>query len=305
MLLALRRLFGGAAAADAAAGHTGGRRPQKWVIEPVRLGFVARAEELWRYRRILWFFAVRAIKDPYEGTTLGMFWLFARPLMPIAISSVIFGRLLDVPSEGFPYFLFFLTGMSTWRIFERATLWVTRSLEQQRGLIKKVYFPRLAAPISSVAPAVTEYLVLLGLLLVVAGFYWWKDGVLYLRVGLPMLAAFGAILLTVLLSVSAGLWTAIWQVRHRETKYSLRYALQFWMYATPVIYPLSAIPPEYRFVFYLNPMAPLVEMYKWGMLGAGTAPGWGLVSSVAITLAIGAGGLAYFTRSEAVSVDRL
>ena len=112
---ALRRLLGfrDAVTAD---GDVSDRTQQKWVIEPVRVGVLARMKELWRYRRILWFLAERRIKDRYEDTTLGKFWLFARPLMPIFISTVIFGNLLKVPSDGVPYFLFFLAGSSCWRV---------------------------------------------------------------------------------------------------------------------------------------------------------------------------------------------
>ena len=113
------------------------------MIEPARVGLIARAEELWRYRRILWFFASRRIKERYEDKTLGRFWMFFQPLAPILISTFIFGSMLQVPSDGVPYFLFILAGMSCWRIFERGVQRVTRSLDQNRALIKKVYFPRL------------------------------------------------------------------------------------------------------------------------------------------------------------------
>jgi lipopolysaccharide transport system permease protein len=281
------------------------RRPQKWVIEPVRLGFVAKTKELWRYRRMLWFFCVRNVKSRYEGTTLGIFWLFARPLMPIVISTFIFGSLLDVPSHGVPYFLFFLTGVSCWRVLERSLLMVTRSLEQQRGLIRKVYFPRLAAPIAAVAPGVVEFLVILGLFFGAVAFYWWKDGVLYLRLGLPTLLAIPAIALSIVTALAVGLWTAIWQTKHRELKYSIRYGLQLWFFVTPVIYPLSTVPPQYQFLMHLNPMAPVVELYKWSMLGVGAFPGMALLVGTLVMLAILAGGLTYFSRSEAASVDRL
>src|SRR5258705_2645840 len=182
MQLAFDRLLGSSAEAREAADDRYWRQ-HKWMIEPTRLGFFARAEELWRYRRILWFFAVQRIKDRYEGTTLGPFWLFARPLIPIAISTIVFGRLLNVPSDGVPYFLFYLAGSSCWRIFERSMLWVTQSLESAKGLIKKVYFPRIIAPIAAVAPAIIEFAILFALLVAACLFYWFKDGVMDLRVG--------------------------------------------------------------------------------------------------------------------------
>jgi lipopolysaccharide transport system permease protein len=305
MLLALRRLFGFATPVSDEQTEDRDWRSRKWIIEPTRLGFMARVEEIWRYRRILWFFASQRVKDRYEGMTLGPFWLLARPLMPILVGTLVFGGLLQVPSDNVPYFLFFLTGTSCWRIFERSMLWVTRSLEQGRGLIKKVYFPRLIAPIASVAPALTEFLVLVTLLVLATLFYWFKDGVFYLRVGPRMLAALLAVVLTVFFSISVGLFTSVMQVRHRDTRYSMRYVNQFWSYATPVIYPMSQVPPKYHFLMYLNPMAPIVEMYKWGMLGIGEFPAKPLASGLVIMAAVFTSGLIFFNRSEAASVDKL
>lgn len=301
---ALRRLFGLGAAVPAS-GEIAEAGYQKWVIEPVRVGLIARARELWRYRRILWFLAERRIKDRYEDTTLGIFWLFARPLMPIFISTIIFGRFLGVPSDGVPYFLFFLAGSSCWRIFERSVQWVTRSLDQNRGLIKKVYFPRLIAPISSVAPAVTEGGILLTLLVLASVFYYFHDGVFYLRIGLPIVAALVAVAMAMLLAISVGLWSSVLQVKHRDVQYSIRYFTQLWQYVTPVFFPLSSVPPKYHLAFFINPMTPIVEMYKWGLLGIGEFPGIELALGVGVMLLIFGTGIVYFNNSEAASVDRL
>jgi lipopolysaccharide transport system permease protein len=305
MLLALRRLFGWEISAAQEEADERAWREHKWVVEPTRLGFFARVEEIWRYRRILWFFAMQRVKDRYEGTTLGPFWLFARPLMPIFISTVVFGRLLSVPSDGVPYFLFYLAGSSCWRIFERSNLWVSQSLESAKGLIKKVYFPRIIAPMASVAPAVTEFAILFTILVLACVAYWIKDGTFYLRFGLGMLAGVIAVVLTCFFAVAIGLWTSVLQVRHKDVRYSIRYANQFWNYATPVIYPMSQIPPKYHFLMYLNPMAPLVEMYKWGMLGIGQFPAKELASGILLISAVFGAGLVYFNRSEAASVDKL
>ena len=305
MLLALKRLFGFTASATDEGTEERDWRARKWVIEPTRLGFLARCEEVWRYRRILWFLAQQRVKDRYEGLTLGPFWLFARPLMPIFIATIIFGNMLNVPSDHVPYFLFFLTGTSCWRIFERSLLWVTRGLERVRGLVKKVYFPRIIAPIAAVSPALTEFLVLLTLLVLASMVYWIKDGVMYLQVGPRMLAAVLAVILTVFFSISVGLFTSVLQVRHRDVRYSVRYVNQFWMYATPVIYPMSQVPPKYYFLMYINPMAPLVETYKWGMLGIGEFPAKPLACAIVVMTVVFIAGLVFFNRSEAASVDKL
>ena len=305
MLLALRRLFGFADTAAAEEAADRDWRSRKWVIEPTQQGIRARIEEFWRYRRILWFLVRQRVRDRYEGMTLGPFWLLARPLAPILIGTLVFGGLLGVPSERVPYFLFFLTGTSCWRIFERSLMWVTRGLEKVRGLVKKVYFPRIIAPIAAVSPALAEFAAMLGLLLLAAIFYWFKDGVMYLQFGPRMLVAVLAIVLTVFFSISVGLFTAVLQVRHRDVRYSLRYVNQFWMYATPVIYPMSQIPRKYHFLMYINPMAPLVETYKWGMLGIGEFPAKPLATATVVMAAVFVTGVVFFYRSEAASVDRM
>jgi lipopolysaccharide transport system permease protein len=305
MLEAVRRRIG-IASADSIERAEGRRREHEtWTIEPIRVGVVARTVELWRYRRIIWFLARQAVKDRYSGTTLGAAWLFIRPLAPLFIGAVIFGRFLNVPSQGVPYFLFFLAGSSCWRVFERTLLWVTRSLDQHRGLLKKVYFPRLAAPIASATPAVVEFGIFLALMLFACAYYFWKDGVFYLRVGWPSLVGLLAGLLAILFALSVSLFTTVMQVKHRDVQYTVRYMTQVWMYITPVIYPLEHVPDRYRWLISLNPMAAIVEAFKWGMIGVGAPPGVPFAYSVFATLAVTSVGVWFFTRSEAGSIDRL
>jgi lipopolysaccharide transport system permease protein len=313
-LLAFRRLFGlgDAAPADGELDHS----RQQWVIEPVHVGVVARAKEFWRYRRILWFFAGRRIKERYESTTLGKFWLFARPLMPMFASTMIFGGMLAIRSDGVPYFLFLLAGNSCWRIFERSVFWSARSFDQNRALLKKVYFPRLVAPVSSVAPAVTEFGVLLGLLLAATVYYLIHDGKFYLRLGPGLLLAPVAVVLTVFLAIAVGLWFSVFVARHKDFQFSIRYFTRFWHYGTPVLYPLSAVPTTYhvealnmtinpRLIVELNPITAPVQLYKWGLLGIGEFPGLALLASLVITLIVFASGVWFFTREEGATVDRL
>jgi lipopolysaccharide transport system permease protein len=277
----------------------------EWTIEPSRVGVVAAAREFWHYRRLLAFFATQAVKGLYEGTSLGIFWLFARPLLPIFISTFVFGSLLKIPSDGLPYFLFFLTGTSVWMLFDRSLLWATRSLDQQRTLIKKLYFPRLIVPVSSVAPAVVYFGIYLALIVGAAVYFFVTDGRWYLAVGPGWLVALAAAALSIVMAVAIGLFTAVWQTRFREVRYGLRYAMVFWFYLTPVIYPMSQVPPHQHWVIYLNPMASIVETFKWGLLGVGTFPVLPLVSAMAVMLVVLAIGIWYFNRSEAASVDAL
>jgi lipopolysaccharide transport system permease protein len=277
----------------------------KWVIEPVGEGVAARASEFWRYRRVLWFLSVQNIKESYQGYTLGIGWLFVRPLMPILISTFIFGNLLNVPSDGLPYFLFFLAGQASWTVFERSLLNVTKSLAQGSRMLKKVYFPRLMAPISSMSISVVWFGIFTGLLILACVYYFFKDGVWYLRLGPQLLLAPLCVLASLVLSLGIGLFTAVWQLRFRETRYSIRYFTRFWSYLTPVIYPMSLVPPEHRWLIYLNPMAPLVETFKWSLFGVGTFPVVPLLSALGVIAIVLLAGLRYFSRMEASAVDRM
>ena len=280
-------------------------KPTKWVIEPSQADPMSRVREFWRYRRILWFFAARAVTRMYQGMNLGMAWLFVRPLLPIAITTLVFGRLLNVPSEGVPYFLFFLVGSTAWTLFERSLLWVTRSLDQNKGLIKKVYFPRVIVPITSVVPSLVDAVVYLSLLIAATIYFWFYSGVWYLRLGPGLLLAAVAALLSVVLAIGVGFWTSIWQVRLRETRMTLRYVMRFWNYLTPVLYPLSQVPEKYHWIIFLNPMAPMVETFKWGIIGVGELNWTAFASAVGIIGLTLVSGLWYFTRSEATSIDTM
>lgn len=278
---------------------------QAWTIDPLTQGPQASARELWRYRRLFVFFGVQSIKGMYQGTALGVFWLFARPLFPIVVSTLIFGGLLGAQSDGLPYFLFNLTTTSVWMLFERSLLWATRSLDMHSDLIKKLYFPRLIVPLSSVAPALVYFGIYLTLILLASIYYVTAGHRWYLAFGVGWLVALGAAVGAVLMAVVVGLFTSVWMTRFRDVRFGIRYVTQFWFYLTPVLYPMSQVPPDLRWIIYLNPMAPLVEAYKWGLLGVGQFPLLPLVASLGVMLAVGSAGVWYFTNSEATSVDSM
>ena len=291
---------------SAATGDAGALPPDMaWVVEPIGAGPGAAVKELWRYRRLLAFFSVQAIKGLYEGTSLGIFWLFARPLLPIFISSFVFGSLLKIPSDGLPYFLFFLTGMSVWMFFDRSLLWVTRSLDQQKNMIKKLYFPRLLVPVSAMAPAAVYFGIYMTIIVGASVYYLATTGTWYLSLGPGWLVAFGAALLATMMAMAVGLFTCVWQLRFKEIRFGLRYFTGFWFYLTPVIYPMSQVPENRQWIIYLNPMASVVETFKCGLLGVGELPIRPLLSSTGMIIVLTAVGVWYFNRSEATSVDQM
>ena len=283
---------------------TGGVAESTWEIAPVRANIWSKVSETWRYRKILLFFAARNLKRMYQGTVLGKFWLF-RPIIPVLIGSLIFGTLLGVPSDGVPYFMFFLTGMAVWMLFEQSCMWGTRSLDMNKGLVKKVYFPRLVIPASGMAPATLYFTIFAILILIATGYYLVKDGVMYLNLGVGLFWGLFVALMSVTFAMSISFFTSVWCVRARDVRFTMRYILRFWSYLTPVMYPLSVVPEEYRGWMLLNPMAGYVETFKWGVLGIGELNWTFLGSSLGTTAIMFSLGLWYYVRQEALAVDKM
>jgi lipopolysaccharide transport system permease protein len=282
-----------------------GEHDEVHVIEPRRAGVLERVRELRRYRRLMGFFGDRAIDKLAARTVLGRMWLVLRPLLDVASRAFVFGALLNAPSNGIPYPVFFLAGATAWRLFESGLIWATRSLEINRKLLQKMYVPRLLVPIASFVPALWELGVYLVLLTVTVGLYAVLDDHLYVVLDPQLLAAVIALCLSGLLALALGIWTSILGANARDVRYSLAYFLGFWMFVTPVVYPLSLLPEAWRPLATVNPMTPVVELFRWGMFDAGIVSIWGLVWVCALIVGLGAVGLWYFGRAEAIAVDSL
>ena len=281
------------------------RAAEWWVIEARQNGLLDRARELWRYRYLWWYFAADTITSTFRRSQLGWLWLLARVTAPVGLNAAVFGGVLGVDSGRTPYFLFFLCGTTTWVLFERSLLFVTRSLESNRKLITKVYFPRLILPMSAIAPG----LLYLGILLIVTVatviYYFRRDGVWYITFRPELLASVAAIALSLAFTVAVGLWTSVLQARYRDIRYGLRYLMPFWMYFTPIIYPATMIPEQWRWLVAINPMAPIVELFKWGTLGQAHLTTANVITSLVLITITMISGMWFFNREEAASVDKL
>lgn len=278
---------------------------ETWVIEPRGEGIVYRLRELWRYRYLVWYFASQSIFSMFKGTKLRFVWLLLRVSGPIGLSAVVFGGVLQVASDGVPYFLFFASGMTTWTVFERGAMFVTRSLERNRKLLTKVYFPRLILPVAGLTPAVMELVLVSIAVTITLGYHLWTDGRWYARRDLGLLATVVSVGAAMLFAFSLGLWTSVLQARYRDVRYTMRYGMRFWFYFTPVIYPLSRIPEQWRWVAFINPMTPVVEGFKWGLLGIGEPSVPGILVGVTMIGLTLVSGLWFFLSAEAAAVDKL
>lgn len=280
-----------------------------WLIEPRQYGVLDRGREFWEYRRLVWYFASDALTSLYRGSALGWLWLLMRVLGPIGITGAVFGGVLGAPSDDVPYFLFLVCGMTTWLLFERSLIFVTRSLERNRRIIRKVYFPRMILPVAFVAPAVFYLIIVLLILAGTVIYYYRQDGVWYVTMHPRLLAAAGAIVLSLVFAVAVGLWTSVLQLRYRDVRYGLRYFMPFWLYVTPVFYPLSLllskVPEKYHWLISINPMVTIVEAFKWGTLGRGSLQPASIAASLTLILVTIVVGMWFFNRYEAASVDKL
>jgi lipopolysaccharide transport system permease protein len=279
---------------------------EQWTLAPdVHLTLGARAQEVWRYRRILWFFAVKAVQRIYANTRLGPFAFIIRSVVPVFAGSLVFGQVMNVPSAGVPYFLFLLTGSTIWNCFDGPLTWATRGLEMNRQLIRKLYLPRLILPLGQMSAGLVDPTVSLGVMVGSLCYYRYVQGVWYCAPASHLLVAPAAMILVFLLAFAISLWTSVWQARARDMRFVLAYVLGFWYLLTPVIYPVSHLPPSARWAAAINPMTGPVEAFKWAVLGLGRFPRFELALSVAVTGIVLVSGFWYFTQAEGHTIDRL
>jgi lipopolysaccharide transport system permease protein len=266
------------------------------VIESAGRSLFPPVRELWAYRDLFIFLAWRDIAVKYKQTALGVMWAVLQPLMTAAVFAFVFGRVARVSSEGVPYMLFALAGLVVWQLFASVLTRASGSLVGNAGLLSKVYFPRLIIPLASALPALLDFVVTFSVLLVMA-------------VGFGVLPSWRLILVPVLLllafmtALGAGLWLAALHVRFRDVAHLVPFLIQFWMFASPVLYPTSLVPPGWRTVFMLNPVAPIVDGFRWAVLGVGTVRGDALALSAGISVALLTTALMFFTRTEETFAD--
>lgn len=252
--------------------------------------------ELWAFRELLYFVAWRDVKVRYKQTLLGAAWAVIQPLSAMLVFSVIFGRLAAIPSDGVPYPLFAYTALVPWTFFVNGFTQATKSLVSGADLIRKVYFPRLVIPISSVMSGVVDFAVSSLLLVALTAYY----GV----VPSARLVWLPAVLLLLLVSTLAvGICAAALNVEFRDVGYITPFLGQLWLFVTPVLYPASLVPAPWRTLLGLNPMAGVSEAMRWTLLGTSTDP-WPIVTVSAVVASSAlVGGVVYFRRFEARFAD--
>lgn len=275
-----------------------------WEVTPRYPGPLATIGEVWRYRRLVGFVGDRALRKIYRRTVLGWLWVFINPLFPIALRAVVFGALLGVGSDGIPYFLFLLAGTVVWEAFAASLMWGTRSLEMHGDLSDQIYHPRALLPFGNMTPALLDVGLKIGVLVLSVLFYSIRDGRFYVRSDAGLLWAFAALVLALLLALAISFFTSIWGQATRDMRFALGQLLSIWYLLTPVLYPLSQVPEAHRGWMLLNPLAIIVETFKWGLFGVGQfyPEAFGATAVAVATLLLA--GLIYFSRSEARTIEQ-
>lgn len=254
--------------------------------------------ELWAHRELLYFLTSRDIKLRYKQTAIGVAWIVLQPLIMMIIFTVLFGKLTKVPSGTIPYPLFAYAGLLAWQVFAKIVSSSAVSLILDQRLISRVYFPRIIVPIATTMAATLDLIVGVGLLFPLMIYYRLSPSLSI--VWLPVF-----ILLMLITALGVGFWLSALNVEYRDVNAVIPFFLQIWFFATPVIYPSALIPPQWRIVYALNPMAGVVEGFRWALLGARYDPYGMLAISVLIALTVFVTGIVWFRSRERTFVETL
>jgi lipopolysaccharide transport system permease protein len=267
-------------------------------IEPPRGLFELRLRELWEYRELLYFFVWRDVKVRYKQTVIGVAWVILQPLMTMGVFTIFFGRLAKLPSQGLPYPVFYFAALVPWAYFAAALISCTNIVVSNQHVITKVYFPRLILPLAAVCSGLVDFAIAFMVMIVLTLGFGFRPTAAALL--LPLL-----VFLALLTALGIGLWTSALNALYRDVASIIPFVVQFWMLASPVAYPSSLVPDKWRWLYGLNPMAGVIEGFRWALTGHGQAPGLLLLGAAGMVAVVLVGGLLFFQRIEGTIADRV
>lgn len=262
--------------------------PARWWENPLR--------ELWEYRELLYFFVWRDIKVRYKQTALGAAWAVLQPLLTMIMFSLFFGKLAHIPSEGLPYPIFYYTALLPWTYFSQALQAGTMGIVTNQHVITKVYFPRLTLPLSAVLSGLVDFAISFVMLAVFLIYYGIRP-----TASLVFLPLF--LLLAIATALGVSLWLSALNAIYRDVRYVVPFLVQFWMFASPIVYPTSLVPQKWRWLYDLNPLAVVVEGFRWSLTGHGEVALYSTAISVTVVILVLLTGMAYFQRMETTVAD--
>jgi lipopolysaccharide transport system permease protein len=251
---------------------------------------------LWRYRELLYFLVWREVKIRYKQAALGIAWAILQPLFAVVILTIVFGLFARFPSDDLPYSVFAFAAVLPWTYFAEAVRRSATGLVGDADLIRKIYFPRLIIPLAMVATPLIDFA--MGFIVLLALMAWHGLWPTWHMLALPVLLSG-----TMLLALTFGLWLAPLNVRYRDIVHTLPFLLQIWMYATPIVYPLSMIPERWRPVYSINPTVGIIEGFRWSIFGRGTVNLTAIPIGLGVLIVALLGGLVYFRKMERSFAD--
>lgn len=276
--------------------RTGGR-PATVVLKPASRWPGIEFGELWRYRGLFLFLVWRDIKVRYAQTVLGLLWAVFQPVITMIVFTVVFGGLAEIESDDLPYAVFSLCGLVPWTYFSTALTGASQSLVANAPLVTKIYVPRLIIPSAPVLAGLVDFAVALVILLGMLLFFGIVPGpsALYL---VPLL-----LMMTMLTVSGVGYWLSALNIQYRDIKHVAPFLVQLWMYASPIVYPLSLVPEEFRLAYSLNPLVSVVEGFRMALAGSGSLRPEYVAASLSVAVLLFVSGILFFRRSERVFAD--
>ena len=272
------------------------RETVQWGIAPPRGWFELNLREMWDFRELLYFFVWRDLKVRYKQTAIGVAWVVIQPLLAMLVFTLFFGRLAKMPSEGLPYPLFYYTALLPWMYFATALTNATNTIVEHQRVITKVYFPRMILPLSAVLSGLVDFAI--GFVLLIGMMLYYHQVPTVSTLVLPFF-----VLLTVATALAMGLWLSAVNAIYRDVRYVVPFLVQFWMFASPVAYPSTLVPVRWRWLYGLNPMAGVIEGFRWALTGHGQTPGALVLVSAGTVLFLLIGGVVYFQKMEGTIAD--
>lgn len=267
------------------------------IIKPSKGWVGLRLNDLWVYRELIYFLTWRDIKVRYKQSVLGILWAILKPFMSMVVFTIFFGNFAKIPSDGIPYPIFSYTATLPWELFAAALGVASRSMVSNSNMISKIYFPRMIIPLASVMSSVIDFFI--GFTILIGMMFYFKITPTIATLWLPLL-----ILLALITALGVGFWSSALMVRYRDVGYIMPFVSNLWMYLTPVVYPVSMIPEKWHVLYFLNPMAGVVEGFRYALLGTTQSFSSGMIlisATIAILLLIT--GMFYFRRMEKQFAD--
>ena len=265
------------------------------VIRPPRGWIPINWKDLWVYRELLYFLTWREIKVRYKQTILGFAWAILQPFFMMVVFTLFFGNLAKIPSEGIPYPLFNYAALLPWTLFAEGITRSSTSMVANVNLIQKVYCPRLVMPISGILSPLVDFAIAFTILIGMMFYFGYPP-----TINVLWLPAF--ILLALMTSLGVGLWLSAINVKYRDVRYVIPFLTQLWLFASPVVYSSSLLPEKYQVIYGLNPMAGVIEGFRWTLLGT-EPPGSLIAVSVIIVIVVLISGAFYFRHNEKIFAD--